>query len=221
MRIHYLKLFALLIGFLFAVSAQSQSRPPGWEFRADILYQNQKSAHTNAGSDVNLDTSWGGSLGAAYRFNPFAEVHMLLDLQSINYDGTFVRADLPNVVASVTGGKVDVTTPRVVGVFNFMDNPITPFVSAGIGWSFVHATDPWGHTTVGCWWDPWWGYICSPYSTSYNNDHFAYDIGVGVRWDLTPQFGLRFAYEKHWVDLSGAAGTPNFDQIRIGMQFAY
>jgi len=214
-------LSALLVGLAFGVSAHSQSRAPGWEFRADILYQNQKDVHTNKGSDINLDTGWGGSLGAAYRFNPFAEVHFLLDFISVNYDGRFVSATTPNLAVNVTGGKVDITTPRVTGVFNFMDNPITPFVSASIGWSFTHATDPFSPTTVGCWWDPWWGYICAPVSGAYTNDRFAYDIGAGVRWDISPTWGLRFAYEKHWVDLSGTAGTPNFDQFRIGFQFSY
>jgi opacity protein-like surface antigen len=220
MRIRYLQLSVLWAGLLVALSAYSQSRPPGWEFRADLIYENQKDVHTNFGSDIALDTSWGGSLGAAFRFNPYAEMHFLLDLQSINYDARVVRADIPNVSAHFSD-KVEITTPRVVGQFNFMDSPITPFVSAGVGWSFVHASVPYGRTQVGCWWDPWWGYVCAPYGTSYSNDRFAYDIGAGVRWDISPGFGMRFAYEKHWVDLSGTAGTPNLDQFRIGAQFSF
>lgn len=214
------QLSALLIGILFAAGAQSQSRPPGWEFRADVLYQNQKRAYTEGGSDVKLDTNWGGSLGMTYRFNPYAELSLLLDLQSINYDAKVVRADVPNTSVNVSD-KVDIYTPRVVGNFNFIDYPLTPYVSAGMGWSFVDSNVPNGQAEVGCWWDPWFGYICAPYQTTYHNDAFEYDIGAGLRWDISKNFGMRFAYEKHWVSLSGAAGTPNLDQFRIGVQFGY
>src|SRR5712675_872493 len=171
MRIHYLRLSAVFVGLLFAVAAQSQSwtRPPGWEFRADLLYQNQKDVHTNGCSDVALDTSWGGSLGVAYRFNPYLETHFLLDLQSINYDARVVRADVPNVSANVSD-KLSIYTPRAVGVLNFLDHPITPYVSAGIGWSFINTNIPTSTRQVGCWWDPWYGYVCAPYQSTYSNN---------------------------------------------------
>ncbi len=220
MKSLYLRLSVLVIGLCAAVGAQAQSRAPGWEFRADVLYQNKKDVHTDHGSDISLDTDWGASIGAGYRFNPFVELHFLVDFQSIGYDARVMRADIPNAVVDVND-KVDIYTPRVVGNINFFKSSVTPYVSAAIGWSSVHANVPNGNQQVGCWWDPWWGYICAPYEQTYSNDRFEYDIGVGVRWDISQQFSMRFAYEKHWVDLSGAAGTPNLDQFRIGFQFGY
>ena len=224
MRIHYLQLPALFIGLLFALGAQSQSyppgRPPGWEFRGDLLFQNQKDARTDVGSDIALDTGWGGSLGVGYRFSPYTEMYFMLDFQSINYDARVVRADVPNVAVNVSD-KADIITPRIEGNINFLDHPLTPYVTAGIGWGFVDSNVPNGRAQVGCWQDPWWGYVCAPYQTTYHNDRFTYDIGAGVRWDVNQTFSMRLAYEKHWLDLSGEVGTPNLDQFRLGFQIAY
>jgi hypothetical protein len=52
-------------------------------------------------------------------------------------------------------------------------------------------------------------------------DEFAYDLGVGVRWDLQGGFTLRAAYEKHWWDYSKASSTPDFDQLKLGLYFRY
>jgi hypothetical protein len=52
-------------------------------------------------------------------------------------------------------------------------------------------------------------------------DGFTYDLGIGLRWDLGPGYSLRATYEKHWLDLSEASGTPDIDQFRIGIAYRY
>jgi opacity protein-like surface antigen len=74
---------------------------------------------------------------------------------------------------------------------------------------------------VGCWWDPWWGYICTPYQSTKSVDEFVYQLGAGVRWDLSPGYTLRLAYEKHWFDAGNATSTPDFDQWKLGIAFRY
>ena len=32
---------------------------------------------------------------------------------------------------------------------------------------------------------------------------------------------MRLGYEKHWYDLGHASGTPDFDQIKLGVVFRY
>ena len=81
----------------------------------------------------------------------------------------------------------------------------------------VPADDP----DVGCWWDPWWGYICTPYQSTRSVDEFAYQLGVGVRWDISRTFTIRGAYEKQWVDVGTATSTPDFDVFRIGFGYRY
>jgi hypothetical protein len=38
---------------------------------------------------------------------------------------------------------------------------------------------------------------------------------------MSPGYSLRFGYEKQWMDLSEATGTPDFDQFRLGVVFRY
>lgn len=223
MRIFYRhSTFAALsmVGLLAAGAAQSESRQPGWEFRGDLLYQNQKDVVSKHGSDLNFDTSWNGSVGAGYRFSPYLELALMVDFQSINYDANVQSADIPGVTAHVSD-KANIYTPRLVGNLNFINGPFTPYVSLGAGWSMVDshvANVPQDGT---CWWDPWQGYTCSAQGKSFHNDGFAYDVGAGLRWDITQQFGMRFAYEKHWIHMGGETGTPNLDQFRVGIQFGF
>jgi hypothetical protein len=74
---------------------------------------------------------------------------------------------------------------------------------------------------VGCWWDPWWGQICTPYQSTKSIDDPVYQIGAGVRWDISTAYTMRFMYEKHWFDYDKAASTPDFDQLKLGITFRY
>lgn len=218
MKIRHLPLW--VIGLLAAGLAHSQTRATGWEFRGDILYQNQKDVSSKHGSDLQFDTSWAGSLGAQYRFTPYLELGFMVDLQSINYDALISRADVPDVTMQVSD-KASIYTPRLVGNLNFLDNSLTPYVSLGLGWSFFDTSITYTGSGAECWWDPWVGYVCGSSESSFSNNGFEYDIGTGLRWDVTPKFSMRLAYEKHWINMGGETGTPNLDQFRLGLQFAY
>lgn len=221
MRIPNLPLW--MIGLLAVGVANAQTRETGWEFRGDVLYQGHENTRSEHGSDLAFDTSWGGSLGAQYRFTPYLELGFMVDLLSINYDALVQRADITGSAA--VSDKASVYTPRFVGNLNFLDHPFTPYVNAGLGWTFLdtdltYVTGP-TVNPLACWWDPWAGYICGASGSSFSNNGFAYDIGAGFRWDVSQKFSMRLAYEKHWINMGGETGTPNLDQFRLGLQFAY
>jgi opacity protein-like surface antigen len=105
--------------------------------------------------------------------------------------------------------------------FNFIDGPITPYVTGSIGYAFIDTNIPNGPAQGGCWWDPWYGQICGTWQPTKSVDEFTYSAGLGVRWDINNASTMRFAYEKHWIDVSSATSTPNFDQFKIGFSFQY
>lgn len=212
---------ALILGS----AANAQSRGPGWEFGADVIYQSSQDVDFKGGSSASLDDDFGLTFTFGYRFSDKLELQFALDWNDVDYDATL--QSYSNTTPPVPIGQIGVSgsyesfTPRASLHYNFLDGPITPYVKAGIGWSFIDTNIPEGRPQNVCWWDPWWGYICGTVQDTRSVDGFQYDVGVGLRWDLGPGYTLRFAYEKHWIDLSEADGTPDLDQFKIGLAYRY
>jgi opacity protein-like surface antigen len=216
---------AFMISALAAVSLSSTAyaqseRGSGWEFGADVIYQDGSNLSFDGGSSAELQDDFGFAVTFGYRFNERLEVHFGLDWATVDYDVTIQSALTPGL--QFTGsGDLEAFTPRVVLNYNFMKGNLTPFVSAGAGWTFVDTNIPQGPVHVGCWWDPWWGQVCAPYQDTKSIDDPTYQLGAGVRWDLVPGYSMRFAYEKHWFDYSNATTTPDFDQFKLGVAFQF
>jgi opacity protein-like surface antigen len=200
-------------------SLAAQARDPGWEFGGDLIYQNSKDLDFDGGSTAALDSDFGLALTFGYRFNERLELTFGLDWNTVDYKADIVT-NLPNVSATVDG-DLEAFTPRVGLNFNFMEGPITPYVSGFIGYSFIDTNIPDGPATGTCWWDPWWGYICDTWQPTKSTEAFTYGAGLGVRWDVNQSWTMRFAYEKHWLDLDKASGSADLDQLKLGDSIQY
>jgi len=77
----------------------------------------------------------------------------------------------------------------------------TPFLSGGIGWQYLEAALTNMPTTPGyCYWDPWWGYICTGASYPvYTTTEFVYDLGLGFRWDGPSNCFLKASVDLNWL----------------------
>ena len=51
-------------------------------------------------------------------------------------------------------------------------------------------------------------------------EEFVYGAGLGVRWDTSDTLSMKLEYHKRWIDASDA-GSPDFDQIKLGVVFMY
>lgn len=219
MKILRLQGLVLLLGVCAGSMAQAAGdRGPGMEFGADVIYQLSQDVDFKGGSKASLDDDFGFVLTFGYRFSSRLELQASIDWQDTDYDVDLVTQPGAHLRGS---GNMEAITPRVAFNYNFSDGPITPYVNAGIGWSFIDTNIPQGRPQDVCWWDPWWGYICGRVQNTKDIDGFTYQAGVGLRWDLGPGYTLRFAYERHWVDLNEARGTPDVDQFKIGIAYRY
>ena len=116
-------------------------------------------------------------------------------------------------------GSYQAFTPRINVQYTLLDRPISPFALAGIGYTFVDTNIPNGRPSTGCWWDPWYGYVCTTVQSTKTVDGFAYQAGLGVRWDVSDTSSLRLYWERNWADLGH--GSPSIDQIRLGYTYRY
>jgi opacity protein-like surface antigen len=213
-------LLASLVAICTPAWAQSSNRDTGWEYGLDLVYLGSSDLEFQGGSTADVEDDIAVAFIFGYRFNSRLELQFALDYQSVDYDATIQSADIPGLAADVRG-EYESFTPRANVNYNFLDGNLTPYVTGGIGWSFIDTNIPEGRVEIGCWWDPWYGEICVPVQDTRSTDAFVYNLGAGVRWDASGNWSMRLGYEKHWYDLDNASGSPDFDQIKLGVVFRY
>jgi len=103
--------------------------------------------------------------------------------------------------------------------YNFMQRSFTPYIEGGIGWTKLDSNIPSSPPQTGCWWDPWWGYICFTDWDTYKASKFTYNLAVGVRWDFSNFMYSKAAYNREFLSLKN--GSLNFDMVTVelGLMF--
>lgn len=199
-------------------SAQSANRNRGWEMGLDLVYQDTNTFEFDGGSDIETDEDVSLSLTFGYRYNSHMEAQFALDWARYDYSANLVRA---GGAIAPAHGEMETFTPRFNLHYNLLDDPITPYVMAGIGFAFIDTNIPDGRPQTGCWWDPWYGYICTTYHNTLTTEEFTYQYGIGIRSDYSSSGSLRFAYERHYLNLDNASSVPYVDQFKVGMIYRY
>ena len=205
---------------VLSASVGAQDREQGWELSTFVVYQDPQKITFNGGSIADLDEDIGLSVSATYRLNSRLEFVFGLDWNSVNYDVNIVSSSLPQ--RSFSGrGDLESFTPNINANFNLFEGPVTPYVTAGAGWSFIDTNIPDAPPQFACWWDPWYGEVCNTYQSTRTTDELTYRLGVGLRWDISEDYVLRLGYAKQWLDLGQATSTPDFDQLKLGVTLKY
>ena len=209
---------------LFAPVADAQSfttvRPGGrggtWEFFMPLTYLPSWTLDGQGGSKANLDATWGFGFGFGYNLSDHFQMNGLFSWSARNYDATYVYQ---NGQTKKYGNTEYSSTFSLNAIYYLLPGNISPFVSGGAGITYVDTSIPTGAggpTT--CWWDPWYGYVCTDgYPTKTETD-IVYNLGLGVRFDLNRSFSLQPSYNKAWIDM-GSRGTPDFDVWRLDFIF--
>lgn len=203
-----------------AGGADSKSRPQGdWEISASISFLNSGDASFEGGSRASFESDEGFRLAFDYSLTDALQVGGSLGMGQRNYEAD-IAGDQPGESFRAQG-DLDYSTLMATATYNFLQGPFRPFVTAGLGWSWVDTNIATGPPTVGCWWDPWWGYICSAWVNTRTLDGFAYQLGVGARYDFASNVSVRASYRIDWIDFEQAEGTPDFDgfELSVGWRF--
>lgn len=194
-------------------------RDTGWEFGGELIYQDSQDISGDNGSTAAIDSDVGLALTFGYRMNERLEFQFGIDWNTMDYTAFLVSEDFPGLSATVDG-ELESFTPRVGVNFNFMEGPITPYVNGTLGYTFIDTNIPDGPPQTGCWWDPWYGQVCGTWQNTRSIEELVYGLGLGVRWDTSDTLSVKFEYQKRWIDAS-EAGSPDFDQLKLGVVFMY
>ena len=201
--------------------AAHADRDTGWEFGGELIYQDSTEFTASHDAAASLDSDLGIALTFGYRFSERLELTFGVDWNNIDYNATVVSDGvplLPNGTEIAVSGELEAFTPRMGINFNFIDGPITPYVSGMIGYAFIDTNIPSGPAQGGCYWDPWYGQICGTWQPTRSVEDLVYGAGVGVRWDVNDAWSMRFGYEKRWIDSNG---SPDVDQLKLGVSVMY
>jgi len=165
---------------------QSMERAGRWDLTLGLVQQGSETVSGARGSTLELDSELGWRFAFDYNFNNHFALGFGLEFVRPDYTATIVPQDtgIPEQVRFTA----DQFNGQLKGTWNIIDGPLTPYVEASIGWTSVDSNVADGPPITGCWWDPWWGYVCSQFWNTYEASNLSYGTGVGLRWDINEQF---------------------------------
>jgi len=213
----HIKPIILLALFIFPLAAHAQwgnayiDREGRWESTLGLYITAPENAGGINNSSVDIDTGFGLGFSAAYNFTQNL---------ALRFDGAWSQADYDAVLDTESQGLVDINhqlsafTGQVNGVWNLLDGAFTPYLQAGFGWTYIDSNVSDGPPATGCWWDPWWGYICSDFYSTYDETNFSWNVGAGLRYEFENRTFMRGGWER--VNIEGGKGAdPSFDGFRL------
>lgn len=220
-RVLCLMIFVLL----FATVAEAQQRRPRtigwkregtWDLGITTRYSWGKDYDFDGGSQARFhdDLGWGFSLG--YNFSEHFNLGFAFAWRSVGYDATVLGLDENDEPTSrETGGQVTTSNFGLNGEYNVLKGRFTPYVNGT--WSWMHInSNVFAGWTSGCWWYPYYGYVCGPIPVTYGTNTSAYSLGLGVRYELKESLYLRLGYERGWINEDSFDST---DMLRVDIGF--
>jgi outer membrane protein assembly factor BamD len=186
-----------------------------WEARAGASIGNSADVDFEGGTKATIDGGVGFLLGVGYHYNDRLQFGSTVSFDQKDYDAE-IAGDTPGE-SFTAKGSLDTMSIMLDASYNFLTGPFTPFVVGSVGWSWVDtnvATEP---PNIGCWWHPWYGYICTSWQDTRTVDGLAYELGVGLRYDFNEALAADGSYKMRWVDFDNAVDTPSFDGLQLNL----
>lgn len=200
--------------FLTASGAATSDRAGKWEIFFAPMWMNDIKFDGNNGSSADINGRSGVGFGFAYNINNNIEVGMLFNASSGSYTATVIDEEDEE-------GKYNSTmyssSLAVSAAYNFLDGPLTPYVGVNIGSTFIDSNIPTGDEYIGCWYDPWLGYVCAGYSDTYTSTNFSYGADAGLRYD-TDELFFKLGIGKNYIDASDTLDVTLYTLI-FGFKF--
>ena len=219
----YSGLLSAAAGFTLAASAQI---PMAWEYFdrtsksefygiGEYLHSDTIGSNGPVGPvNIKMDDTGLGGFGMAYHFNQFLAVHA-----ELMFGGATFSGDLP----LSTGGTFHESQDAFLQTgsfnldYNIINRRLTPFLTAGIGYQYMQADLQ--NAPSSSYWYPGWGWVYGP-ATAWETD-FTWNVGGGVRWNITDQLFIKATVGAQWLEYQGANGITTQIQgiFAIGWMF--
>ena len=204
---------------LLSTSAFAQDRSQTWEFEASLFGTESLTLSGEQSTGLDVDSDVGFGLGASYNFNNRWALGFGFSWHSPRYEATYLPEAGPPL--ETLRASMDIWSLQGKGTFNLLEGPITPYLEVGFGWTNVDSNIIDGPPISGCWWDPWWGYICDTFYSTYTEDLTSWYYGAGVRWDINREFGIKGSYGMLELDTSKRTEDASIGLWRVEVVWRY
>lgn len=213
-------ILTLVVGMMVLASAgvaDAQYRGDRWEFALGLYDQLSSDSDFQNGS-ISTDNDFGFVADFGYNFDNKLAVNFGFQYAGVGYDATTID-DGGNEIG--ISGTFDNWTFGANLIYHFSEGPFTPYIGGGIGYTWVDTNVPTGPPSTGCWWDPWWGWVCYTNYPTKTEGAFSYQAILGFRYEFNDVTFMKLSYTSQWMDFSKSDGTPRFDVIgaEIGWMF--
>jgi hypothetical protein len=217
---HAIRMTILLVALTVpaAVNAQRFDRESTWEIGLGLVDTQSESLSADFGTGLDIRGELGVNVWGTFNFNNRLALTVDWTHVSPKYTATF-RVDGGNL--ETLSYEADFDHLHFKGTYNFLEGDMTPFVEVGIGWSWLDSNVSAGPPSTGCWWDPWWGYICAPFFNTYSTRATSFSYAVGYRWDLSPDYTVRLDYGVVDIDMSEFSGSAEIKTLKAGFAWRF
>jgi opacity protein-like surface antigen len=213
-----------LLLFAFAVVSASTahaqlgnptSRARLWDFSVQTRYVGEQTHDGEGETSASVEADLGWGIGFGYNVNERFNVGLFFNWRSANYAATVVPEASLDEEGTTYSSWLDASTIALSADWNILPKRFTPYVSGAVGWSLIDTNIP-ADVYGGCWYDPWYGYVCAGDVSTYGTDAFSYSLGAGVRVELGEAAYVRIGYDYNGIDLEG---TEGLDVFRLDLGF--
>ena len=214
----------IVIALAFLVTsqafAQSSRRAQRSEIYLGPVFTDGQSVVFDGGTTARTDTGVGLNFGYAYNFDANFSAGIDLAWSETDYRATVQPGPGNPNLSGTINGVIETSTIRFLGTYPFSENRFTPFVTGGLGWTYVDSNIPAGLPETFCWYYPWYGQYCGTYVPTRATTKFSYNLGLGLRLDAGSGV-FRALVNEQWINFGDSYGAMSFTQFRIdfGVKF--
>ena len=213
-------LIAVLVLIAPALTFAQGNRAGTWEWSGALIYQDSASSGAEGGSNLKLDNEFGFGINFGYNFTN--KLYLGGDFEWLRPDFTATLIeDAPDAGRTTINHTMSQFNGRIKGVLTFLEGPLSPFVEAGIGWTYFDSNVVDGDPIVGCWWHPWYGYICEGFYNTFSSTEFSYGGALGLRYILRGGMTLKLSVNQYWIDVGNAGGDPELNAARLEIGWTF
>jgi opacity protein-like surface antigen len=157
---------------------------------------------------LKLDDTGLGGAGFAYHFNDFLAIHA----DFLIGPATFTVSE-PHTPSYPLGDNGFIQSGRLNLDYNIINRRLTPFFTGGIGYQYMQVDQSYYY--------PGPHYAHYYYDSYYYETDFTWNVGAGIRWNITDNLFVKLTGGAQWLQYQGADNitTQIEGSLAIGMTF--
>jgi hypothetical protein len=199
---------------LSATAEAQQSRDGKWEFGLTLGNLSGETVTGLNGSFIDSASTTAYGLSVGYNFSKRLALTGEILWGTPNYTASLVPENAPGTSIDINH-EMDLFNYGIKGTFNLLEGPVTPFIEAGLGWTYFDSNVADSAPVTGCWWDPFRGYVCDTFYSTYSKTQEYYGAAGGLRWDLNNAMSLKGSYGMQEIKIDNAAEDLSLEVWRL------